>query len=99
ARCLRRRSREDVFLKGTLCSRFVALVAAKSSASHLCIDGALKCNTVKVIRRLRRNLGNLWIVLLVSWFAHGVKDFNLTALQRTAVEVDKDGVNSQRNQR
>jgi len=37
---LRCGSGKDVFLKGTLRRGFVPLVAAKSSASHLCIDGA-----------------------------------------------------------
>src|SRR6185295_11651280 len=41
ARCLWRGRGEDVFLKGTLRGGFVPLVAAKSSASHLCLDGAL----------------------------------------------------------
>src|ERR1051325_3752532 len=38
---LRSRCGKEVFLKGTLGSGFVSLVTAKSSASHLCIDGAL----------------------------------------------------------
>src|SRR4029078_9915486 len=38
--CLRCWRGEDVFLKGTLRGGFVTLIAAKSSASHLCIDGA-----------------------------------------------------------
>src|SRR6185437_7312042 len=41
ARCLGCGSGEDVFLKRTLRGGFVSLVAAKSSTSHLCIDGAL----------------------------------------------------------
>src|ERR1043165_2770035 len=40
ARSLRRWDRRDVFLKGTLRGRFVSLIAAEFSASHLCLDGA-----------------------------------------------------------
>ena len=41
ARGLRSRGGEDVFLKGTFGDGLMPLVAAKSSASHLCNDGAL----------------------------------------------------------
>ena len=41
SRSLGRGRGKDVFLEGTFSAGFVPLVAAKSSASHLCIDGAL----------------------------------------------------------